>query len=878
MTDIQAASLPLSLSRLDILGSARTGSGKTLSFLIPILEILHRSKWGPLDGLGALILSPTRELALQIFSVLRSIGSFHTFSAGLIIGGKGGGNEVGHEAARLSRMNIIVATPGRLLQHLDQTIGFDVSNLQMLVLDEADRILDMGFEKTLDAILENLPKGNQKQNQSGSGDEKKGGGENNEHGRQTLLFSATQTKKIKDLARLNLSNPEYVSVSSKSVAQISESDPSSSTKPSNPNQEESINPIPTNLSQHYLTIPLPQKLSLLFSFIRTHLKSKILIFLSSCRQVQFVTSVFSKLQPGIPLSSLHGKLKQPTRLKVYQEFSRSKSAALIATDIAARGLDFSSIDWVIQVDCPDDVDAYIHRVGRTARAGKKGNSLLFLTSAEETKFVRRLEMNGILIEKIKQKESKMLDLKNQLQSFAFKETEVKHLAMKAFVSYVRSIFLQKDKETFDVTELPLEEFAASLGLPGAPKVKFVKEAVKNKKDKLNKEKKEKKQAAKLQEIEEGNEEDDDDDEIFGGAGNEKVKTKYDRMFNRTNQDVLSQHWTRLIEKDEAEKDSDAQESEEEVDSDDDGIRKGGVERKGKGKAGNGMRLFDGHNSDGDSSDEETAYNQTKNQEESEDEGDFLKLARKDHALDSDEEETQETTIDRSKYLAPVAENLSKRKLALATSKKAAALAGARGTGKRTIFDSDGIEREAWEIGNEETFRKEVGDGDGGNELAKKWTEMELEKMKEKDERDKERVKEKRKEKKMKEKGRERDERDEREGTKRKRKLEEDLEESDADQEARFEDDENDGGDEIMAYVPEDDRDDGYETPDFILPEDEDDEEDSPPPTIKESKKRKSEAQDQDLTTEKKSRKKDKNNKKIKHTPTDEELALELLMS
>ena len=144
MTDIQASSIPVSLKGKDVLGAARTGSGKTLAFLIPTLEILHRRKWGPQDGLGALIISPTRELvsltfplasgltisiqAVQIFDVLRSIGRYHNFSAGLVIGGK----SLKDERERLSRMNILVATPGRLLQHMDQTFGFECNNLQVL--------------------------------------------------------------------------------------------------------------------------------------------------------------------------------------------------------------------------------------------------------------------------------------------------------------------------------------------------------------------------------------------------------------------------------------------------------------------------------------------------------------------------------------------------------------------------------------------------------------------------------------------------------------------------------------------------------------------------------------------------------------------------
>jgi len=145
MTDIQSSSIPVSLKGKDVLAAARTGSGKTLAFLIPTLEILYRRKWGPQDGLGALIISPTRELvrsyilsflqsfdgylkAVQIFDVLRSIGVFHAFSAGLVIGGK----NLKDERERLARMNILVATPGRLLQHMDQTFGFDSDNLQLL--------------------------------------------------------------------------------------------------------------------------------------------------------------------------------------------------------------------------------------------------------------------------------------------------------------------------------------------------------------------------------------------------------------------------------------------------------------------------------------------------------------------------------------------------------------------------------------------------------------------------------------------------------------------------------------------------------------------------------------------------------------------------
>lgn len=200
-----------------------------------MIEMLYRQKWGPQDGLGALIISPTRELAVQIFEVLRKIGREHSFSAGLIIGGK----DWKIERELITKMNILVCTPGRLLQHMDQSAGFDCDNLQLLVLDEADRILDMGFKKTINAIVENLPRQ-----------------------RQTMLFSATQTKSVKDLARLSLKDPEYVAV-----------------------HEKAEHSTPKNLSQYYMVVPLDQKLDVMFNFIKTHLTSKAIVFLSSCKQV-----------------------------------------------------------------------------------------------------------------------------------------------------------------------------------------------------------------------------------------------------------------------------------------------------------------------------------------------------------------------------------------------------------------------------------------------------------------------------------------------------------------------------------------------------------------------------------------------------------------
>ena len=220
-------------------------------------------------------------------------------SAGLIIGGK----DVTQEQERVTRMNMLVCTPGRLLQHMDETYGFECSGLQMLVLDEADRILDMGFSATINNIVANLPKQ-----------------------RQTVLFSATLSKSVKDLARLSLRSPEYIAIHESSTYQT-----------------------PTRLQQHFMLVECSDKLDVLWSFIKTHLKSKTIVFLSSCKQVKFVYEAFCRLRPGIPLQCLHGKIKQAKRVHIFQDFTQSPKAVLFATDIAARGLDFPAVDWVLQV-------------------------------------------------------------------------------------------------------------------------------------------------------------------------------------------------------------------------------------------------------------------------------------------------------------------------------------------------------------------------------------------------------------------------------------------------------------------------------------------------------------------------------------------------
>ncbi|XP_033635495.1 probable ATP-dependent RNA helicase DDX10 [Asterias rubens] len=431
-TEIQRATIALALQGHDILGAAKTGSGKTLAFLIPVLECLYRNRWSKVDGLGALIISPTRELAYQTFEVLSKVGKKHDFSAALIIGGK----DVKSEMERITRTNVVVCTPGRFLQHLDQTVSLECSNLQLLVLDEADRILDLGFEKTMNAILDNLPTE-----------------------RQTMLFSATQTKSVRDLARCSLKDPKYIAV--------------------HQHHEYST---PTQLEQSYIVCELEQKMDLLYSFIRNHTKHKILVFMASCKQVKYTFEVFCALHPGVTVMALYGTLHQLRRVAIYNEFCNLQHAVLFATDIAARGLDFPSVNWVVQVDCPEDASTYIHRVGRTARYEQGGESLLILLPSEEEEMSKQLAERKIPIQKINVNPNRKLSIQGKLQSQCAESNDLKQSAQRCFINYIKSVYLMKNKKVFDVSKLPLEKYSFSLGLAIPPRVRFLQRAAKRKEE------------------------------------------------------------------------------------------------------------------------------------------------------------------------------------------------------------------------------------------------------------------------------------------------------------------------------------------------------------------------------------------------------------
>jgi ATP-dependent RNA helicase DDX10/DBP4 len=418
LTHIQATALPHALIGRDVLGAAKTGSGKTLAFLIPVLEKLHVEKWDGEAGLGALILSPTRELALQIFKVLQVIGTKHPFSAALLTGGR----NVEEEKKRLTFMSIVIGTPGRVLHHLTEASTLSVDNLAILVLDEADRLLDMGFYDSVTGILDQLPKGN----------------------RQTLLFSATQSQDLGTLARLCLNNPVHAAAHASTVA-----------------------PTPQTMNQNFVVVTLAHKLDVLVSFIKGHPNDKIIVFASTCNQVKFMYLAMSKILKKfrVPTMCLTGKMKQFRRDEVFLTFCRCRSAVLFCTDIAARGLDFPLVHWVMQYDCPESVETYIHRAGRTARAGARGVSVLMLTP-EEKAMLYFLHQKKLPLREIGMRNNVVHDTSQLFVALVVQG--LKYEAQKAFTSYLRSIQFASNKAVFDVNNVDLEGFARSLGLLVVP--------------------------------------------------------------------------------------------------------------------------------------------------------------------------------------------------------------------------------------------------------------------------------------------------------------------------------------------------------------------------------------------------------------------------
>lgn len=330
---IQAQAIPLLLEGRDVLGSAQTGTGKTAAFALPILHHLYTNP-RPLEPYKprALILTPTRELALQISENFTKYGAFMQFRMALIYGGVSQ-----HPQTKLMArgVDILVATPGRLLDLFGQN-ALDLDTVEFFVLDEVDQMLDMGFINDIRKVLAEVPAK-----------------------RQSLFFSATMAKPLEDLASKILTNPARIAIAPESMTA-------------------------DNVEQQLCLVSAKQKENLLADLIETQLDSpgerKILVFTRTKHGANKLAEKLSKRR--LPADAIHGNKSQAARQRALDNFRTGRIRTLVATDVAARGIDVKNITLVVNYDLPEEAEAYVHRIGRTARAGESGLAISFCASDE----------------------------------------------------------------------------------------------------------------------------------------------------------------------------------------------------------------------------------------------------------------------------------------------------------------------------------------------------------------------------------------------------------------------------------------------------------------------------------------------------------------
>lgn len=352
-TKIQKEAIPVALQGSDVIGLAETGSGKTGAFALPILQTLLDKP----QRLYALVLTPTRELAFQISEQFEALGASIGIKCAVVVGGI---DMMTQSLMLAKKPHIVIATPGRLVDHLENTKGFNLRSLRYLVMDEADRILNMDFEQEVDKILKVIPRE-----------------------RNTLLFSATMTKKVAKLQRASLQNPVKVEVSSK---------------------YQTVD----KLQQYYLFIPVKYKDVYLVYILNELAGNSFMVFCSTCANTQRVALMLRNL--GLTAIPLHGQMSQSKRLGALNKFKSKNRSILIATDVASRGLDIPHVDVVLNLDIPTHSKDYIHRVGRTARAGRSGVAITFVSQYDVELYQRIEHLIGKKLPLYKTEEEEVMQL------------------------------------------------------------------------------------------------------------------------------------------------------------------------------------------------------------------------------------------------------------------------------------------------------------------------------------------------------------------------------------------------------------------------------------------------------------------------------------
>uniref|UniRef100_A0AAY4ETC8 ATP-dependent RNA helicase n=1 Tax=Denticeps clupeoides TaxID=299321 RepID=A0AAY4ETC8_9TELE len=403
MTEIQHKTIRPLLEGRDVLAAAKTGSGKTLAFLIPCIELIYKLKFMPRNGTGVIILSPTRELAMQTYGVMKELMTHHIHTYGLVMGG----SNRSAEAQKLANgVNILVATPGRLLDHLQNTPGFMFKNLQCLIIDEADRILEVGFEEELKQIIKLLP---------------------SKFIRYTVAVA-------------------FIVLHVKALAFT----------------------LMCFSFKGYVVCPSEKRFLLLFTFLKKNRKKKLMVFFSSCMSVKFHYELLNYID--LPVMAIHGKQKQTKRTTTFFQFCNADSGILLCTDVAARGLDIPEVDWIVQYDPPDDPKEYIHRVGRTARGIEGRGHALLILRPEELGFLRFLKQAKVPLSEFEFSWSKISDIQSQLEKLIEKNYYLHKSAQEAYKSYVRAYDSHSLKQIYNVETLNLPQVALSFGFKVPPYV------------------------------------------------------------------------------------------------------------------------------------------------------------------------------------------------------------------------------------------------------------------------------------------------------------------------------------------------------------------------------------------------------------------------
>ncbi|MDA3811663.1 MAG: DEAD/DEAH box helicase [Spirochaetaceae bacterium] len=371
-TPIQAQAIPLILEGKDLLGGAQTGTGKTAAFALPILELLSRYKQES-PAPRALILTPTRELADQVSISFSTYGQFVDLKITKLFGGV----KMNPQIENLKKgTDIVIATPGRLMDHVNQK-NIDLSNIKILVLDEADRMLDMGFINDIKDIVESLTRN-----------------------RQTLLFSATYGNDIENLAGQVLKNPVSVEVTKRNAAA-------------------------SEVQQIVHYIDKKHRFDLLAHLITEGCWYQVLVFVKTKHGAERLTSQL--LKAGIPSSSIHGDKSQGARSRALREFKSGDLQALVATDVACRGIDLHDLSHVVNFELPQIPEDYIHRIGRTGRAGKSGVAISLVSYTEKNQLkkiekILKYEIPQSVVEGFEPKHDIDKDLKKGKDTYELKET------------------------------------------------------------------------------------------------------------------------------------------------------------------------------------------------------------------------------------------------------------------------------------------------------------------------------------------------------------------------------------------------------------------------------------------------------------------------